>query len=255
VAYFEHGAAPVGGRSHFFVSDPDSLPVVDAEVTLWDDDERLETWLQNRGIRCRRFADPEPQSREVILVGGLSGALGELEAFRDLVRRIVQGGTAIFLTPKAFKRGDNALGFLPLAQKGSLRLTQGWAAGRDDFAKAHPIFDGLPSNGLLDLTFYRDLIPGETYDGQDTPAELVAGAFAVGSYQPGGYYSGTHIAVYPLGAGKFILNTLLVLENLGKHPAADRLALNFLRYAATTIDKLLSPLPINFEEQIIVEYH
>ena len=247
VAYFERGAAPVGGRSHFFVSDPGSLPSVDTEVTIWGDEERLETWLKNRGIRCRNFVDPAPESREVILVGGLSGAPGDLDAFRELVRRIAQGGTAIFLTPKVFKRGDNALGFLPLAKKGSLRLTQGWAAGRDDFAKAHPIFDGLPSNGLLDLIFYRDLIPGETYDGQDTPAELVAGAFAVGSYQPGGYYSGTHIAVYPLGAGKFILNTLLLLENLGKHPAADRLVLNFLRYAATDAGKPLALLPADFE--------
>jgi len=250
VAYFERGAAPVGGRSHFFISDPGSLPSVDAEVTIWGDEELLETWLKNRGIRCRRFVDPAAQSREVILVGGLSGAPGGLDAFRELVRRIAQGGAAIFLTPKAFKRGDNALGFLPLAKKGSLRLTQGWAAGRDDFAKAHPIFDGLPSNGLLDLIFYRDLIPGETYDGQETPAELVAGAFAVGSYQPGGYYSGTHIAVYPLGAGNFILNTLLVLENLGKHPAADRLVLNFLRYAATNAGKPLALLPADFEEQL-----
>ena len=255
VAYFERGAAPVGGRSHFFISDPGSLPSVDTEVTIWGDEERLETWLKNRGIRCRNFVDTAPQSREVILVGGLSGPPGDLDAFRELVRRIAQGSTAIFLTPKAFKRGDNALGFLPLAEKGSLRLTQGWAAGRDDFAKAHPIFDGLPSNGLLDLIFYRDLIAGETYDGQDTPAELVAGAFAVGSYQPGGYYSGTHIAVYPLGAGRFILNTLLVLENLGKHPAADRLALNFLRYAATDagkpwFTKPLALLPADFEEQL-----
>ncbi|MBM3238879.1 hypothetical protein FJZ31_21520 [Candidatus Poribacteria bacterium] len=250
VAYFEHGAAPIGGRSHFFVSEPASLPSVDTEVTVWGDEERLETWLKNRGISCHRLVDPAPQAREVILVGGLSGAPGDLDAFRELVRRIVQGSTAIFLTPKAFKRGDKLLGWLPLAKKGSLRWTQGWAAGRDDFAKAHPIFDGLPSKGLLEPIFYRDLIPGETYDGQDMPVELVAGAFAVGSYQPGGYYSGMHIAVYPLGAGRFILNTLLLIENLGQHPAADRLVLNFLCYAATNTDKPLAPLPVNFEEQL-----
>jgi hypothetical protein len=275
VAYFERGAAPIGGRSHFFVSDPASLPFtkstldpersegegfegrpsVDAEVTIWGDEERLEAWLKNRGIRCRRFVDPAPRSREIILVGGLSGAPGDLDAFRELVRRIIQGSTAIFLTPKAFKRGDKPLGWLPLAKKGSLRWTQGWAAGRDDFAKAHPIFDGLPSNGLLEPIFYRDLIPGETYDGQDMPVELVAGAFAVGSYQPGGYYSGTHIAVYPLGAGRFIINTLLLIENLGKHPAADKLVLNFLRYIAKNVGKPLAPLPVDFEEQLIaMEY-
>ena len=101
------------------------------------------------------------------------------------------------------------------------------------------------------MMFYRDLIPGQTFNGQDMPEELVAGAFAVGSYQPGGYYSGMHIAVYPLGVGKFIINSLLILENLGKHPAADRLALNLIRYAACDMGKPLMPLPDDFNHQLM----
>ena len=40
------------------------------------------------------------------------------------------------------------------------------------------------------------------------------------------------IAVYRLGEGRVILNTLRIRENLGSHPAAERLLLNILRYAA-----------------------
>jgi hypothetical protein len=140
---------------------------------------------------------------------------------------------------------------LPLENKGEYRWTQGWAAGRDDFAKEHPIFDGLPCKGFIDLTFYRDIISGNMFNGQDTPSELVAGAFAVGSYQPNGYYTGIHIASYPLGAGEFFINSLLILENLGKHPAADRLIINFIRYAARDMHKSLAPLPENFDDQLV----
>jgi hypothetical protein len=124
---------------------------------------------------------------------------------------------------------------LPLANKGSFTALRSWAYCRDDFVKDHPVFDGLPGRGLLDPVFYRDLVPRMVLSGQDTPGELAAGWVAVGygdqpDDPPGGYYSGIHIAVYELGTGRFVINSLRILENLG-HPAADRLLLNLIRYA------------------------
>ena len=40
---------------------------------------------------------------------------------------------------------------------------------------------------------------------------------------------------YPLGAGRFILNTFNLLDQVGTHPAADRLLLNLIHYAATGV--------------------
>jgi len=79
---------------------------------------------------------------------------------------------------------------------------------------------------------------------------LIAGVFAVGSYQPNGYYSGMHIATYNLGAGKFYINTLLILENLGKNPSADRLLINFICHSAKNIKGPLMALPSDFENQL-----
>lgn len=250
VAYFEKGGAPVGGRSHFFVSDPVNSSDFVESVTIWGDEEKLGSWLDGKGISYRNFADAEPNSREIILVGGSNGLPDDIEKFQSLARRIYQGGNAVFLTPQALKRGENPLGWLPLINKGEIRQTQGWAAGRDDFAKAHPIFNGMPSNGLLDLTFYRDLIPGQTFNGQDAPSELVAGSFAVGSYQPQGYYSGMLVAVYQFGAGRFIINSMRIFDNLDKHPAADYILMNCLRYASTDISKPLAELPDDFDNQL-----
>jgi len=228
IADFEHGAAPAGGRTKFFVSDPSSFPSFDGIVTLWEEEERIGKWLSKNGIKYHNF-DNQVQGREVILVGNLSDS--QKESFHKIVDRISHGSTAIFLSPQAFKKGDNPVGLMPLEVKGEFRGSQGWAAGRDDFAKSHPIFDGLQANGLLDLTYYRDLIPGSTFNGQEPLGELVSGSFAVGSYQPGGYYSGTIMAIHQLGLGSFIINSLLIMDNLGKHPAADRLMINLLNYA------------------------
>jgi hypothetical protein len=64
------------------------------------------------------------------------------------------------------------------------------------------------------------------------------------------YASGLHIAVYPLGAGRFVLNNLLVRENLERVPAAERLLRNMLNYAARDGEKPLTDLPADFDAQL-----
>ena len=144
----------------------------------------------------------------------------------------------MFLLPEALKKGDQRLGFLPLANKGTTVSIRGWLYLKDEWAKRHPIFDGLPAGRLMDYTFYREIIPDLVLSGQDPPAEAVAGAIKASQ----DYSSGLMLAVYEFGTGRIILNTLLIRENLGTHPAADRLLLNLLRYAASeaaTVKKTL----------------
>ena len=139
------------------------------------------------------------------------------------------------------------MGWLPLANKGEPSFLKpdkksyeepltSWLYLKDEWAKAHPIFDGLPAGGLMDNTFYREIIPDAAWIGQDPPLEAIAGAIKASQ----DYSSGLMVAAYNLGAGRFILNTLLIRDNLGRHPVAERLLRNMLRYAAGTSR---SPLP------------
>jgi hypothetical protein len=73
------------------------------------------------------------------------------------------------------------------------------------------------------------------FDGQDMPDDVAAAAFAVGYSCPGGYASGILAGAYRLGAGRLVLNTLRILENLDQHPAADRLLLNLIEYAGQPV--------------------
>ncbi|MCX6996435.1 MAG: glycoside hydrolase family 2 [Kiritimatiellaeota bacterium] len=226
LASFEHGAAATGGETGFYVTDPADMPAVKTEVVLAGDDAGLAKWLGEHGIRCRTLtAAGEATPREVILVSKTPPATPALE---ELWRRVQRGATAIFLAPEVLKKGDHPFGWLPLANKGSSSYLDMWGGLylKDEWAKRHPIFDGLPSGGLMDYTFYREIIPGLVLAGQDPPAEAVAGAIKASQ----DYSSGLMLAVYKSGSGRFILNTLLIRETLGSHPAAERLLRNLLNY-------------------------
>jgi hypothetical protein len=246
LATFERGAAATGGETEFYVADPADMPPVQAEVVLWGEDADLAKWLNEHGIRTRSFASGPPHAREVILVSAAPAAPGDAAAFRELATRIARGSTAIFLSPDVFKKGDDPLGWLPLANKGAPTTIAGWLYLKDEWAKNHPIFDGLPAGGMMDYTFYREIIPDAVWAGQQAPAEAVAGAIKASQ----DYSSGLLVAVYNLGAGRFILNTLRIRENLGVHPAAERLLRNMLRYAARDAAKPPADLPPDFDVQL-----
>jgi hypothetical protein len=223
LASLERGGAATGGEAEFYVADPADLPAVDAEVVLASDDAELAKWLAKHHVRIKKPADGPSTAREVILVSKTP------PDFENLWTRVRHGATIVFLSPEALKKDPQPLGWLPLANKGTVFPIQGWLYLKDEWAKRHPIFDGLPNGGLMDYTFYREIIPDLVLSGQDPPAEAVAGAIKASQ----DYSSGLTLAIYKLDAGRIIVNTLLIRENLGAHPAADRLLLNLLRYAAT----------------------
>ena len=98
----------------------------------------------------------------------------------------------------------------------------------------------------MDLTFYRELIPDLVWAGQQPPAEALAGAINTSQ----AYSSGLLVAVHELGAGRVILNTLAIRDQLGRHPAAERLLRNMLRYAADAADAPPADLPSDFDQQL-----
>ncbi len=246
LANMQSGGAPAGGRAVFYVTDPADMPAVGKEVVLWGDDGELEQWLQARGIKTRKFDPAVADQRQLILVSGQPQAPGGAEAFRDLATRIARGSSVVFLVPSVFKDGDNSTRWVPLKNKGSIGGISRWLYLADDWAKKHPIFDGLQSGALLDFTIYRELIPNEVWYSQEIPAEAVTGSICASL----GYSSALTLTVQKLGAGQFILNTLWIRGNLGSIPPAERLLRNMLNYAARDIDKPVADLPADFEEQL-----
>ena len=244
-ATMDQGAAPAGGQVEFFLTDPARMPAVETDVVLWGDDPVLVKWLDEARIRHRAFAADVKGQREVILAGVRPPAPGGASAFRELARRLAGGSTAIFLSPQIFAQGDKPTRWVPLASKGALVSLNAWLYHKDEWARPHPVFAGLPT-GMMDYTFYRNLVPAAAFTGQEAAAEVLAGANDTSI----AYASGVMLSVHPLGAGRFVLNTLRLRENLGRDPAADRLLRNLLIYAASDSAKPLAEIPAGFEVQL-----
>ncbi|MBN2294886.1 MAG: hypothetical protein JXM70_20835, partial [Pirellulales bacterium] len=174
LANFQRGGAASGGDVEFYVTDPADMPPVKSEVVLWGKDDALVEWMRKRNIRVRPFVAGKQNARDVILVSG-TPPTNEAEARHDLVRQIARGSTAIFLTPAVVAKGNDPVGWLPLANKGRLFAYIGWVYLKDEWCKNHSIFDGLPCGDLMDYTFYREIIPDRMWSSPEPPAEAVAG--------------------------------------------------------------------------------
>jgi hypothetical protein len=200
------------------------MPQVETVVTLWGKDPELAGWLESRGIRSRPFTDGAG-SGEVILVGTTAG-----EDFAALASRIEAGATAVFLCPSVFAVGDRPTALLPLEEKGTLVGGHDWLYQNNDWAKKHPIFEGLPT-GLMDYQFYREILGDRFFRGQSAPEEVVAGMINTAI----AYNSGLTVSVHRVGKGRVVLNSLLVRENLSRercHSVAERLLRNLLNHGS-----------------------
>ena len=244
-ATFQKDAAAAGGDVEFYAADAEGMPEVGTEVVLWGDDPAAADWLDANGITTREFDLSTNSSRSVILVGAAPPA-AKAEAFRELAKQIACGSHAVFLSPDVFAEGEAPARWLPLANKGEVVGLTVMLYHKDDWAKNHPIFEGLPAGRVLEHTFYREMLSGTAFAGQDDPSEVVAGAINTCL----GYSSGLTVAVYDLGAGKFTLNSLRIRDNLGTDPVADRLLRNMLNHAARHVNLPPAPLSEDFEEQL-----
>lgn len=225
VASFDSGAA-AGGEVFFQVADPAEMPAVEHEVAVVGLDEALAAQLAGFGIATRPFdAQAAQPEHEVILVGPDAGAVAA--AHDAIAARVSAGATVIFLCPEAARSGDDATCLLPLDDRGGFKGIGGWLYLKDEWASRHSVFDGLPV-GLMPYDYYGPLIPDLVWTSATPPAEVLAGANKTSQ----GYDSGILLAVQKQGTGRVIVNTLRIRENLGAHPAAERLLRNLVRYAA-----------------------
>lgn len=243
LAAFQRGAAATGGQTRFFVYDPADMPAVSAQVVVWGSDERVETWLAGQNIAHRAFDPSRLESRELILALRTPPAPGGADAFVELARHVARGSRVVFLSPEVFADDKSPVAYLPLANKGQLAGIYSWLYLKDDWAKHHPFFEGMQTGGMLDYRYYGALIGDAAWQGQDPPAETVAGAIKASQ----DYSSGLTLCVYRLGEGSFVLNTLRIRDSLGINPAAERLLRNLLIATAPDAGKPLGALPADFD--------
>lgn len=247
-ANMERGGAPAGGRLAFQVTAP-AEPADGVQVFAIGLPEETGTWLAARNVAVKGFDEAPADARGVMLVGALDDAHATAAQRTELLRRVACGGVAVFLGPGALRNGDDAVAWLPLKNKGACVGFSDWLYHKECVAKNHPLFDGLPGAGIMDWDYYGPVISRFFLEGQDTPDDTAAAAFAIcHSSRPDGYAAGLMLGAYRFGEGWVVVNTFNVVENLDRHPAADRLLLNLVRYAAEKAQGAPAALPGNFAD-------
>jgi hypothetical protein len=249
-AELERGGAARGGRFEFYLSRAEELPRMTETVAVLGISNDTQKWLKDQGVVSVDWNDPAAKACRVILVGDGPGPQQAAVAWREMAQRIATGDAAVFLKPSAFAEGKNSTRWLPLKNKGVCRSKLNWVYHCEDVAKQHPVFEDLPAGGMLNWYYYLQVAPNMLFEGQDAPDDAVAAAFGPGDNVGNGYNSGILAGVYRLGSGRFLINTLRILENLNANPAADRLLLNMIRTAATVGKHPRADLPPDFEKRL-----
>jgi hypothetical protein len=205
----------------------DQLAAPSRKVALVDSGNLLRPFLEERGVACVEFRPGTPVSIPVLVAGATSAKKKiTLAAFAK------QGGAVIYL-----ERGTH-----PLPVRGGKRGAKGLWVGVAHVVKDHPIFEGLPSNGLMGQT-YENVWAMKTLTGLNT--QPIVGSVTHDFYPmkrnipdylgPEPAWWGTDLGVVQQGQGRFILSSLRLVDNLGKDPVADRILFNLIEYAASAV--------------------
>jgi hypothetical protein len=214
---------------------------INGEYVLRDFDIVLETGGPHRAV-IRKFKVQTQKGKIEI-----NFCFGKINAPSVSRMRIYNVKGEMIIEDTALKNGKLALGWLPLENKGRCYEFGDWLYHKECVAKAHPIFDGLQAGGIMDWDYYGPVISHTLFELQNEPANVIVAAFASGYCCPSGYASGIMMAEYAFGKGRFITNTFSILGNIDVHPAADRLLLNMIHYAASFAKGPTASLPKNFD--------
>jgi len=157
---------------------------------------------------------------------------GKLGAF------IKAGGSVVYLQGAGSKAPWARAGKAPVLLPVRVRLKPAiglWVC-MPHIVHEHPIFDGLPVNGMMG-PMYENIWAQVTL--LDVRGETVAGTvgydfspdFELSKrhyYGPGDAWWGSDMAIVPVGRGRCILSQLRLVENLGKDPVADKVFYNLM---------------------------
>ena len=116
------------------------------------------------------------------------------------------------------------------------------------YVKLHPLFDKLPSRGIMRQP-YANVAPAKTF--QELGDEDICGTFDASPTSSGECLAdakswwGNDLLVRRYGSGRIVFTHLRILEHLGEDPVADRLFVNMLNHFSRRSVPPAMPLPPN----------
>lgn len=218
-----------------------SLRMPRVRVAVVNPAGRLGSWLREQGARVLPF-NSETALSTPVLVGDLpSDDRAAGEANDDLLAFIRKGGTAVYVEGPRETVDDSNSRF-PFTAR--VHPARGLWTCIPHLVRAHPLFDGLPADGMM-RDLYENVWPTATLrdlqsgDGETGEALVASIGFDWFSREhkmhysgPGASWWGSDVAILPYGEGRCIISQLRLLENLDREPVADKIMANLVRFLA-----------------------
>ena len=228
IANMNAGGSPTGSKLDFYITNEADYPALDGEATVWGLKEETNIFLISMGLKLTPFSTESKAGR--ILVGNPEDIDNEAK-WNHLMALASQGADVLFLNSDLFSGNDERCARLPIPGGMKVTFIRDWLYHKECIATHSPVFDGLNGAGIVDYDYYDQVYPHNQLEGEALPDDVICPCFYTGSHLYDGSYGAFHnIAAYNCGAGRLILNTFYIEENLGVNPAADRMLLNFVKY-------------------------
>lgn len=227
-------------RYEFDVFSPEDLAPPEHEVAVLDPDNRLKPFLRKAGVRFSEFS--QGGAGPPVLVSRIVPKTdAEKARLQRLLDEVAAGRTAVYVngvrpTPGSmFAPKTVKLDAMPAPFR--VQIARGLWTCEPHIVSDHPIFEGLPVNGMMG-PIYENVWTRESL--LDLSGEVIAGSIGFyyhpGSlrrrhyYGPGDVWWGADVIRLRHGRGAIIVSQLRLLENLGKDPVADKILFNLIRY-------------------------
>jgi hypothetical protein len=237
--YVTGDGVPITENAYEFdVFTAEQLAVPERRIAVLDPSHTLKPFLRRSGIASVDFDATTDLSLPVFVSRTDAATPEQRDLFEKLTAFIEAGGSAVYLqgagVQAPWARAGKAPAILPVRVR--LKPAIGLWFCMPHIVHDHPIFDGLPVNGMMGPV-YENIWAQNTL--LDVRGETVAGAIGFDFspdfdlskrhyYGPGDAWWGSDVAIVPVGRGRCILSQLRLVENLGQDPVADKVFYNLM---------------------------
>jgi hypothetical protein len=225
--------------TEFDVFNKKGIQAPETKIAVLDVSKTLSPFLKKSGIKTTTFSKSTNVSIPVLVTAASPLTNSDKKRFKALGAFVQKGGTVVYIEgAKEDSDGSNTLfPFRTNAHPGV-----GLWTCIPHLVHGHPIFEGLPSNGMM-RNVYENVWPKTTLRDlkgpKDGDIETLVGTVAFDWFSedhelnysgPGTSWWGSDMAIVPTGKGRYLISQLRLVENLGKDPVADKILFNMIDY-------------------------
>ncbi len=226
-------------KMEFDVFNENILTPPNTKIALLDVNKTLSPFLKKSGIKIAAFSKSTDITVPVFVTKALPKSNSDKRRFVAVQAFAQNGGTVVYIegTEEDSDGNDPLFPFSTNAHP-----AVGLWTCIPHLVHDHPIFEGLPTNGMM-RNVYENVWPRTTLrdlKGKDgKKIETIVGTVAFDWFSvdhkmnysgPGASWWGSDMAIIPSGKGRYLISQLRLVENLGKDPVADKILFNMIDF-------------------------